>query len=220
MDASGKTDCVGNLCAPLDPYVMLSGEARVPGSSVPVAAPTRNQRAICSGWSLSRADGPCIDDWSYTAPVPAGSYVEHALTIELWDDDLADRRTGSDDHLRTVSPGTALASWWIGVRERGTSAWLRRGNRRRGGSGRCRSSRAIRCVTRRESRSRTWWCASARSERSENRRSPARSCRAGLRRVCERANGDGGRCPAMRSLGAWRERRPRGRCVLQVRSGA
>lgn len=106
MDASGTTDCIGNFCAPLDPYVMLAGEARVPGSATPIAAPTRNQRAICSGWSLSTADGPCIDDWGYTTPVPAGSYQEHALTIELWDDDLADRRTGSDDHLRTVNPGT------------------------------------------------------------------------------------------------------------------
>ncbi|MCA9614483.1 MAG: endonuclease/exonuclease/phosphatase family protein, partial [Myxococcales bacterium] len=105
MDASGTTDCMGNLCRPLDPYVMLAGEALAPGSTTPVAAPARNQRAICSGWSLSTADGPCIDDWSYTTPVPAGSSLEHALTIELWDDDLADRRTGSDDHLKTMNPG-------------------------------------------------------------------------------------------------------------------
>ncbi|MEZ4249426.1 MAG: hypothetical protein R3B99_14450 [Polyangiales bacterium] len=118
MDASGTTDCMGNLCRPLDPYVMLAGEALAPGSTTPVAAPARNQRAICSGWSLSTADGPCIDDWSYTTPVPAGSSLEHALTIELWDDDLADRRTGADDHLTTVNPGRDaqfVVDWRMGT---------------------------------------------------------------------------------------------------------
>ena len=101
-DATGKTDCWRDICAPLDPYVAWWGHRvdrfLVSRDFVPAEEKETDR---CSGWMGSWPADDCMDRWVLADHVEPGEYREHRVRATLFDED----DVGSDEAYSSLAEG-------------------------------------------------------------------------------------------------------------------